>query len=253
LFGAILAAFLVLAPRCGWADGVRIYAAGSLTGAFTDMIKVFGAPEGDVAAPTFGPSGVLREKIEHGDPVDVFASADMDQPRKLSGERGGRPVVMFTFNRLCALARTTLGITPDNMLDRLLDQKVRLATSTPGADPGGFTDGRNEAQSIQIAFDYVESLAALFQQAFISASLEDLQGGNRFLGHEWLAVPRVDIDHPISVGVDVMTERVVAMFLLGSPFQVSYALPSASARMFATALLSACDTIQKTGVDRPTN
>jgi len=30
-----------------------------------------------------------------------------------------------------------LWLTPANMLDRLLDPAVRLATSTPGADPGG--------------------------------------------------------------------------------------------------------------------
>ena len=44
---------------------------------------------------------------------------------------------MFTRNRLCALGRAALGLTPDNLLERLLDPKVRLATSTPGADPAG--------------------------------------------------------------------------------------------------------------------
>jgi ABC-type molybdate transport system substrate-binding protein len=37
-----------------------------------------------MAAPIFGPSGVPRERIEHGDHIDVFASADMDQPRRLA-------------------------------------------------------------------------------------------------------------------------------------------------------------------------
>ena len=133
---------LVLAPHAGRADPLHIYAAGSLTGAFTDMIRAFPshegqAHEGQVAPPVFGPSGVLREKIQHGDAVDVFASADMDQPRTLSRERGGLPVIMFTRNRLCALGRTTPGLTADSLLDRLLDPAVRLATSTPGADPGG--------------------------------------------------------------------------------------------------------------------
>jgi ABC-type molybdate transport system substrate-binding protein len=44
---------------------------------------------------------------------------------------------MFTRNRLCALGRDSLGLTPDNLLDRMLDPTVRLGTSTPGADPGG--------------------------------------------------------------------------------------------------------------------
>jgi len=132
-----LVVILALAPRSGMADGLRIYAAGSLTAAFTQMVKAFGAPEGAVAAPVFGPSGLLRKRIEAGEPADVFASADMEQPRILARERPGWPVVMFTRNRLCALGRATLGLTPDNLLDRLLDPKVRLATSTPGADPAG--------------------------------------------------------------------------------------------------------------------
>jgi molybdate transport system substrate-binding protein len=44
---------------------------------------------------------------------------------------------MFTRNRLCVLGRVSTGLTSDNLLDRLLDPSVRLATSTPGADPGG--------------------------------------------------------------------------------------------------------------------
>src|SRR5262249_7384727 len=113
------------------------YAAGSLTAAFTEMVKAFPAGEGDVAPPVFGPSGVLRERIERGDHVDVFASADMQQPRTLARTRAGSAVVMFTRNRMCALGRAQLGLTPENLLDRLLDSSVRLATSTPGADPGG--------------------------------------------------------------------------------------------------------------------
>jgi ABC-type molybdate transport system substrate-binding protein len=119
------------------AEPLHVYAAGSLTAAFTDIVRAFPAAEGDVASPVFGPSGVLRERIEHGDHVDVFASADMDQPRKLARSRTGSFVVMFTRNRLCALGKASLGLTPENLLDRLLDPSVRLATSTPGADPGG--------------------------------------------------------------------------------------------------------------------
>jgi molybdate transport system substrate-binding protein len=134
---ALLAAFVMIPLRCGMAEPLRIYAAGSLTAAFTDMVKAFGTSEGDIATPLFGPSGVLREKIEHGDHVDLFASADMDQPRALSRSRNGLPVVMFTRNRLCVLARADLGLTSDNLLDMLLKPSIRLATSTPGADPGG--------------------------------------------------------------------------------------------------------------------
>ena len=46
-------------------------------------------------------------------------------------------MILFTRNRLCALSRQVLGLTEDNLLSRMLDPAVRLATSTPGADPGG--------------------------------------------------------------------------------------------------------------------
>jgi len=58
-------------------------------------VRAFGASEGDVAVPVFGPSGVLREGIERGDYVDLFAAADMEHPRALEWTLGGLPVVMF--------------------------------------------------------------------------------------------------------------------------------------------------------------
>ncbi len=119
------------------AEVLRIYAAGSLNAAFTELVSQFSAPPGSVAAPTFGPSGLLRDRIEHGEPADLLASADMAQPRILAHENPGKSVILFTRNRLCALGRDRLGLTPENLLDRLLDPTVRLATSTPGADPGG--------------------------------------------------------------------------------------------------------------------
>jgi molybdate transport system substrate-binding protein len=79
----------------------------------------------------------MREKIEAGADIDLFASADMAQARRLAVGHPDRFVVNFTRNRLCAVARGAVGLTPANMLDRLLDPTVRLATSTPGADPAG--------------------------------------------------------------------------------------------------------------------
>lgn len=67
----------------------------------------------------------------------MFASADMANPVAL--ERAGKagPVVPFARNRLCGLARPGLQVTPDTLLDLMLDPAVRLGTSTPGADPAG--------------------------------------------------------------------------------------------------------------------
>ena len=131
---------LALAATCSpaSADGpLQIYAAGSLKEAMTAMLAASGLRPEDLAEPVYGPAGSLRARIEGGAPADVFASADLQQPERLAKERGGRAVVIFAYSRMCALARGTLGLTPANLLDRMLDPRVRLATSTPGADPGG--------------------------------------------------------------------------------------------------------------------
>jgi len=137
--GTLLAAgaLVFMAPQARAQAELHVYAAGSLTSAMTTLLKQSGLPAGEVAPPVFGPSGVLRQRIERGEAADILASADMQQPRLLARERGGRPVLVFARNRMCALARAGLGVTADTLLDRMLDPRVRLATSTPGADPGG--------------------------------------------------------------------------------------------------------------------
>jgi molybdate transport system substrate-binding protein len=119
------------------ADTLRVAGAGSLTDAFTDLLRRFPAGVDTIAAPEFGPSGLMREKIETGLEVDLFASADREQARRLAIGHPERSVINFTRNRLCAMSRAAVGLTTNNMLDRLLDPAVRLATSTPGADPAG--------------------------------------------------------------------------------------------------------------------
>src|ERR1700761_2826282 len=83
LMAALMIVFVSIPIRSVLAEPWQVYGAGSLTAAFTDMVKAFPAAEGDVGKPVFGPSGVLRERVERGDHVDVFASADMQQPRTL--------------------------------------------------------------------------------------------------------------------------------------------------------------------------
>src|SRR5262249_19649781 len=47
------------------------------------------------------------------------------------------PVVMFTRNRLCALGSPEVNVTSANLLDVLLDPKIRVGSSTPKNDPSG--------------------------------------------------------------------------------------------------------------------
>lgn len=106
-----------------------------------------------------------------------------------------------------------------------------------------FSDYAGERKIIQIDFDYLESLTGALRQAFISAVLEGRQGSNRMLGEDRVSVPRVDVEHPVNVGVDVMTGKIVTMLMLGSPFQSCYPFSIENARTLARAILSACEEV----------
>src|SRR5882757_9392690 len=132
----LIAAVLALSTPA-WADTLKVMGAGSLRAALTDLLHRFPLQSDTVDPPEFGSSGLLRQKIENGAAVDVFASADMEQPRQLAAGHPERLVILFARNSLCALARSGLGLDQANLLDRLLDPAVRIATSTPGSDPLG--------------------------------------------------------------------------------------------------------------------
>ncbi len=119
------------------AEPFQLIGAGSLTIVMSDIIRRFPAGLDNVLPAEFGPSGLMRQKIEAGAMADIFASADMAHARALAAGIGERVVINFTRNQLCALARPGAGLATETMLDRLLDPAVRVATSTPGADPGG--------------------------------------------------------------------------------------------------------------------
>jgi molybdate transport system substrate-binding protein len=119
------------------ADTLKVMGAGSLRAAMTDLLQHFPKQSDEVDTPEFGSSGLMRQKIEGGAHVDVFASADLEQPHKLAAGHPERLVILFARNTLCALARPELGLHEANFLDRLLDPAVRIATSTPGSDPLG--------------------------------------------------------------------------------------------------------------------
>jgi ABC-type molybdate transport system substrate-binding protein len=122
------------------AETVNLYAAGSLKAALTEVAKAFEQARGGAVrvATTFGPSGLLRERIEKGEPAHVFASADTSHPKRLADQGRTRGAVrVFARNQLCALARSGLAVTPERLLDTMLDPQVRLGTSTPKADPSG--------------------------------------------------------------------------------------------------------------------
>jgi len=133
----IAAATTMLFATMVRAEDLTLYAAGSLKEAMTEIANTFRAGSGASVKTEFGPSGLLRERIEQGEKADVFASADMGHPLKLRSDGRATHVAMFTRNALCVVVKSAVGLTTENFLAKLLDPAVKVGTSTPKADPAG--------------------------------------------------------------------------------------------------------------------
>lgn len=119
------------------AKTVKLFAAGSLKAALTDIGAAFAAAGGGLVEATCGPSGLLKNKIANGAAAHVFASANMEHPQTLHDAGIGGPVILFARNTLCALVRPELDVSGADLLERMLAPDVKLGTSTPKADPSG--------------------------------------------------------------------------------------------------------------------
>lgn len=133
-FAALLSLLLPLPVS---ANSLQLYAAGSLKAALSEVAASYEKIYTIEVTTKFGPSGILKKAIEEGENPDIFASANMNHPESLAGKGWGSPVVLFARNKLCALAQPGLEIIPSNLLETLTDEKIRLGTSTPKADPSG--------------------------------------------------------------------------------------------------------------------
>ena len=116
---------------------VRLHAAGSLRAVMSDIAKAYSEAYGVAVVPTFGGSGLLKDRLEKGEPGDVFASADMGNPQALTSAGKSGPTVLFAHNHLCAILRPGLKATPASLLATLLNPSVKVGTSTPVGDPAG--------------------------------------------------------------------------------------------------------------------
>lgn len=114
-----------------------IAAAGSLCLAMDEIIQAY-QEQGEIAfAAKYSPSGKLRQEIETGAKVDVFASASTEHTEALAKQNLLGPSEVFAHNDLCVIAIPELNLIADNMLEVLSSPSVRVATSTPVSDPMG--------------------------------------------------------------------------------------------------------------------
>ena len=116
---------------------VQVYSAGSLREALTTIALDYEKQTGQKIALTFGASGLLRERIEKGEPAQVFTSADTAHPARLAATGQWQAPQVFVRNTLCAIAPENLAVSSANLLEVMLNPKVRVGSSTPKADPSG--------------------------------------------------------------------------------------------------------------------
>ena len=134
---AITAALLSMLQAQARADDLVVYGAGSLREAIGQIATEFGQAHGISVTMQFGPSGRMRERIEKGERVDLFTSADVGHARKLV--EGGYASIMTVFvrNTICVLSPPGFGATTETLLGKLLAPGVRIGVSPAKVDPLG--------------------------------------------------------------------------------------------------------------------
>lgn len=119
------------------ASEIRVAAAGSLKDAFTAIFADYAKFHGDRFAPVWGPSGVLRERLQNGEAFDVFASAALPHAQALTDAGVSGPSVLFVRNALCIVTNAGRQLDGGNLVETLLRPDIKIGTSTPVADPAG--------------------------------------------------------------------------------------------------------------------
>ena len=117
---------------------LNVYAASSLTDAFTAIERAFEASHDGVdVALTFAGSQVLRLQIEQGAPADLFASANPDHARALVDGRLLRGVRPFAANELALIVPVDNPAAIESFGD--LTAAERLVIGTENVPVGRYT------------------------------------------------------------------------------------------------------------------
>jgi molybdate transport system substrate-binding protein len=133
----LVALTMALASHSASAAEIRVMAAGSLKDAFTVIFADFSKQYGAGFAPVWGPSGTLRERLQNGEPFDVFASAALAHAQTLTVSGISGPSVLFIRNALCVVTTADNAVDTGNLVETLLKPETKIGTSTPVSDPSG--------------------------------------------------------------------------------------------------------------------
>ena len=139
-------------------QAITVFAAASLTDAFTELGQAFEAANPSVTVTfNFGGSSQLAAQLAEGVPADVFASANARQMEAAvaSGRVEASAVQPFTTNQLVLIAPADnpAGLT---QLEGLAKPNILLVTAVPGVPVRDYTDEIAAA----VGADFAAALAA---------------------------------------------------------------------------------------------
>ncbi|MGA7803500.1 substrate-binding domain-containing protein [Bradyrhizobium sp.] len=132
----VLAILIALSSAASAAD-VKVMAAGSLKAPFSAIFGDYAKQYGGSFSPVWGPSGVLRERLQKGEAFDLFASASLQHAQALTNAGISGPSVVFARNTLCVVAAADRALDSGHLVDTMLQPDIRIGTSTPVSDPAG--------------------------------------------------------------------------------------------------------------------
>ena len=130
---------LVLIVSCGGGgESLRVFAASSLRGAFTEVAKVFEAENPGVAVKLdFGGSQRMRSQIEFGARGDIFASADsVHMDALVAADLVSGTPVDFASNSLVVLAMSQGRV---NAIADLAEPGVKVVLANSNVPVGAYT------------------------------------------------------------------------------------------------------------------
>jgi ABC-type molybdate transport system substrate-binding protein len=116
---------------------VTLYASGILRGALSEIAQAFSREHNISIKIEFDHSALLQKRLLNGEHSDIFVSVDMENPTVWLKANKSSPVVNFIRNKMCAIVKPSFKVTPNNLLDWMLNPEIRLGTSTPNEDASG--------------------------------------------------------------------------------------------------------------------
>lgn len=172
---AVALAVLLAGPSAGAQTGpLRIAAASDLQAVFPALAKRFTAETHIVVIPSFGSSGNFFAQIQNGAPFDLFFSADVDYPRRLTdaGQADASTLYTYAFGHLVLWTRKDSGVDVRRGFDVLRDPRVRrVAVANPQFAPYG----RAAVAALKTAgvYDAVQAKLVLGENISQTAQLAD--------------------------------------------------------------------------------